>query len=1385
MSNIEGTVDLRPPDPQGPENICIMSLRSATQAEPPLTQTPSSSSKKTNQGSSPMEEEPSPVDQSTQRSTQRPQWSETDGQPQEGTATTMNTASAQKGPAEPLGPTLQAHADPDPSDGGAPQGTLPEPQGVNPDVNMAELPDEIIDEAEDTIRALKGDIQLTRLGLASYYPGCTDLAIRRESIIDINTAQLQKAAAIIIALLDLGIPNPEETAFTGLVPSSWHRLVALLLGATLRGAERTPDILKQGAADIRPCLDQFTVHNGVPIPETQGDLLRDQAAQLAGALDARPPIGGGDANPETFFDAIKLKLNANYEHIAEHEARKEAALWTQRFTAGLYNNELGTIIKKVQAMLRNAEWAEEATRRCIDELQEEYNVRHALALKEAKKEVEYKARRAGKEEKTRIFRLAISLGQKEALEEAEAHLQRLEEATIKENKVKLRQWAENQLVLDKAARQGELTRLADEEYLSALEKEKGEARRRAETDAQNWAVAYKAEKTEALQKQLDAAVAGEDRQAVAIAAIKVGLEFGGMDPTRVPPPARKKKRTPKSSTAAIAVAERGRSESRAGERKRSAPDALSAGPPTEARALSPARAMSITPTQKHASLPSLTAPTPLYGIRHAPGTAPEAIQDRNEMEEIIARIHTPAPSEAIGTEGSMHRPAGEGGRVMLDPIELPQDFSNRDLRGPHSSVHNPENAMQVQADPSPAEGVATPVNPSEEGEWGDERDSSEAPPELTAAAFGGTLTPEFAALVAVVQGMLSPLRDDISMLTARLDKREFGNPASSGGTPPTKPKPQAAPKPKPTPNPVPARVDTAPPPTNVAPLPARRGWNKMAETGINITDTAVRQQARTAQRASEAASAQGRTPAGNPRQGATAPRATQTEVTVVRYGGFEDTAREKALRARAPQGIVLDVRTALEKHMESPIKVLGGRWSSAVEKTGNFTFVLAGDVGEDAINAAKTYLCGPFPDADVIPNAGWVWVQLRGVTTTDADGNLWDQQDLLRETRQNPVFERVPLCFPPFWQVPPHKIQTETSTVMLAFRDVTGDTIRGAQEKGVYLFGRRAKFVVCGDHPTVIQCGRCHELGHHTNSPVCRTPRTATRCFYCGGAHDSKAHNYHCKGAHEVAGVCDCRLKCFVCGKFGHHARGRGCPKRGDFAPPRLASAQAPRVPTVPAGGDKGKETENALPPPQPLPTAQEGEDWTPVSHKTRRKKTRTEPPPVPAPTLTPRVNTAPALRAVIPTTLPTPAEAPGPITSKPRARRITTETDKAREGETYDEMLGRQAVERSAARWAANHPQPTAVPAAPETPTTAPTEAEKLDHILNNAPGPLSGPGPRFITKERLVEMDAERTLVYRSDGTAMSVWKTDLNSAPPPNAVIVATEPPQNSMPPRLDER
>lgn len=429
------------------------------------------------------------------------------------------------------------------------------------------------------------------------------------------------------------------------------------------------------------------------------------------------------------------------------------------------------------------------------------------------------------------------------------------------------------------------------------------------------------------------------------------------------------------------------------------------------------------------------------------------------------------------------------------------------LRSVGSSEHNPANQMDVE--PLPLTVRAITAHPFVNEELGEVRDFSEGPPELVVAAFGGTLSPEFAALITTVQGMLQPLHNKISMISARLDKREYGPPHANvtpWPKPPTLTGTQHAPLTRqvitqpvaPTPSRAPAKLP--PPPSVEATDDTRgRGWNRMAATGVNITDKSVRQHARVVQFASATASAQGHTPAGNPHQGANPPAASQTEATVIRYGGFDDRTREAALHARSPQSIVLDVRLTLEKNMRDPIKVLGGRWSTVVEKTGNFVFVLAGDISEDAIRATSTYLCGPFPDAVVIPNAGWVWVQLRGVDTTDAAGILWEQEDLLAGTRTNPAFEHATMCIIPHWQVPPHKLLSATSTVRFAFCDVSGKIVKWALAKGVYMFGKRAKFVVVGDHPTVLQCGRCHKLGHHTNSPVCHIPKMAARCFLCGG----------------------------------------------------------------------------------------------------------------------------------------------------------------------------------------------------------------------------------------------------------------------------------------------
>jgi hypothetical protein len=103
------------------------------------------------------------------------------------------------------------------------------------------------------------------------------------------------------------------------------------------------------------------------------------------------------------------------------------------------------------------------------------------------------------------------------------------------------------------------------------------------------------------------------------------------------------------------------------------------------------------------------------------------------------------------------------------------------------------------------------------------------------------------------------------------------------------------------------------------------------------------------------------------------------------------------------------------------------------------------------------------------------------------------------------------------------------------------------------MFGRRIKFVRAGASPSLVQCSRCHEIGHYYTSPKCRW--TTSRCYRCGGSHDARDHDFECKKLHKVMGVCDCVPKCLLCKGSGHHAREKGCPARGDFVPPRLPKA--------------------------------------------------------------------------------------------------------------------------------------------------------------------------------------------------------------------------------------
>jgi hypothetical protein len=120
------------------------------------------------------------------------------------------------------------------------------------------------------------------------------------------------------------------------------------------------------------------------------------------------------------------------------------------------------------------------------------------------------------------------------------------------------------------------------------------------------------------------------------------------------------------------------------------------------------------------------------------------------------------------------------------------------------------------------------------------------------------------------------------------------------------------------------------------------------------------------------------------------------------------------------------------------------------------------------------------------------------------------------------------------------------------------------------MFGRQVAFIHCGDSPTLVQCSRCHMLGHYATSTCCKAPVNSIKCYRCGAAHDGRKHDYECTKNHKVPGKCDCVLKCLLCGDKNHHCRSQKCPKRG---PGPSGIAKLPALPETDESQTAGRKT--------------------------------------------------------------------------------------------------------------------------------------------------------------------------------------------------------------------
>ncbi|KAH9016248.1 hypothetical protein EDB84DRAFT_1236693, partial [Lactarius hengduanensis] len=129
----------------------------------------------------------------------------------------------------------------------------------------------------------------------------------------------------------------------------------------------------------------------------------------------------------------------------------------------------------------------------------------------------------------------------------------------------------------------------------------------------------------------------------------------------------------------------------------------------------------------------------------------------------------------------------------------------------------------------------------------------------------------------------------------------------------------------------------------------------------------------------------------------------------------------------------------------------------------------------------------------------------------------------------------------PHWQGNVHSLANKAeSSVKLAYVDESGALTERIITNGVFMFGRQIRFVVTGDTPVIVMCGRCHAIGHHTDSTACPLGTTGIRCARCGGSHHTDEHSAFCTNVHDKVGQCRCLFLCLNC-KGQHGTRSAAC----------------------------------------------------------------------------------------------------------------------------------------------------------------------------------------------------------------------------------------------------
>ena len=181
---------------------------------------------------------------------------------------------------------------------------------------------------------------------------------------------------------------------------------------------------------------------------------------------------------------------------------------------------------------------------------------------------------------------------------------------------------------------------------------------------------------------------------------------------------------------------------------------------------------------------------------------------------------------------------------------------------------------------------------------------------------------------------------------------------------------------------------------------------------------------------------------------------------------------------------------------------------------------------------------------------GWTRFLVHGVPVWGDDETISGPDTLLQEARMLPGLKKAIFAMQPRWLRPIEYITSPYSSITFAISDPDGSITSVLISDRAALFGKEVMVQKWIDKPALVQCSRCHALGHNKASKACPLGKDSVKCYLCGGTHRYEKHDQHCSRKHAVAGICDCtHFKCLSCQKTGHNCRDVRCPTRDLYRP--------------------------------------------------------------------------------------------------------------------------------------------------------------------------------------------------------------------------------------------